>query len=130
MSDFLYAVSLLGLWSNMSSCDSELDIEPNGENVIYIVEIPIDFSNQSDGDIDPLLLDGNDAGDNNDDVNDGGFDGVDDNGNEINDDNISINSEQSDDDTSISSDDSLATTMPWEDYVQEYLEQLVEDIEE
>ena len=94
------------------------------------MEIPIDFSNQSDGDIDPLLLDGNDAGDNNDDVNDGGFDGVDDNGNEINDDNISINSEQSDDDTSISSDDSLATTMPWEDYVQEYLEQLVEDIEE
>ena len=78
MSDFLYAVSLLGLWSNMASCDSEQDIEPNGENVIYIVEIPIDFSNQSDGDIDPLLLDGNDAGDNNDDVNDGGFDGVDD----------------------------------------------------
>ena len=109
--------------------DSEQDVEPNGENFIYIVEIPIDFSNESEGDIDPLLLDGNDAGDN-DDVNDGVCDGVDDNANEINDDNISINTEQSDDDMSISSDASLATTMPWEDYVQEYLEQLVEDIEE
>ena len=89
----------------------------------------IEFSNESEGDIDPLLLDGNDAGDN-DDVNDGVRDCVDDNANETNDDTISISSEQSDDNMSISSDASLATTMPWEDYVQEYLEQLVEDIEE
>ena len=97
------------------------DIAPNGENFIYIVETPIDFSNESEGDIDPLLLDGNDAGDN-DDVNDGVGDGVDDNANETNDDNMSISSEQSD--------ASLASTVPWEDYVQEYLEELLEDIEE
>ena len=52
MSDFLYAVSLLGLRLNMASYDSEQDIEPNGEKFIYIVEIPIDFSNESEGDID------------------------------------------------------------------------------
>ena len=114
------------------------------------MEIPIDFSNESEGDIDPLILDGNYAGDNddvndgvcdgvddnagdNDDVNDGFCDGVDDNANETNDDDISISNEQNDDNMSIiseQSDASLASTVPWEDYVQEYLEGLLEDIEE
>ena len=96
------------------------------------METPIDFSNESEGDIDPLLLDGNDAGDN-DDVNNGVGDGVDDNANETNDDDISISNEQNDDNMSIiseQSDASLASTVPWEDYVQEYLEGLLEDIEE
>ena len=63
------------------------------------------------GDIDPLLLDVNDAGDNdgvddneddhdgvgdNEDDHDGVGDGVDDNANESNDDNISVSSKQSD----------------------------------
>ena len=113
------------------------DIAPNGQNFIYIVETPIDFSNEEVGDIDPLLLDVNDAGDNdgvddneddhdgvgdNEDDHDGVGDGVDDNANETNDDNMSISSEQSD--------ASLASTVLWEDYVQEYLEELLEDIEE
>ena len=99
------------------------DIAPNGENFIYIVETPIDFSNESVGDIDPLLLDVNDAGDN-DGVDDSkvDHDGVGDNANESNDDNISVSSEQSD--------ASLASTVRSENYVQEFLEKFLEDIEE
>ena len=95
------------------------DIAPNGENFIYIVETPIDFSNESVGDIDPLLLDINDAGDNDGvDDNEDDHDGVGDNANESNDDNVSVSSEQSD--------VSLVSTVLWEDYLQEFLE----DIEE
>ena len=95
------------------------DIAPNGPNFIYIVETPIDFSNEEVGDIDPLLLDVNDAGDNDGvDDNEDDHDGVGDNANESNDDNISVSSEQSD--------VSLASTVLWEDYLQEFLE----DIEE
>ena len=71
------------------------------------------------GDIDPLLLDVNDAGDNDGvDDNEDDHDGVGDNANESNDDNISVSSEQSD--------VSLVSTVLWEDYLQEFLE----DIEE
>ena len=95
------------------------DIAPNGPNFIYIVETPIDFSNEEVGDIDPLLLDVNDAGDNDGvDDNEDDHDGVGDNANESNDDNVSVSSEQSD--------VSLASTVLWEDYLQEFLE----DIEE
>ena len=107
------------------------DIAPNGPNFIYIVETPIDFSNEEVGDIDPLLLDVNDDGDNDgvddndEDDHDGvgdndedDHDGVGDNANESNDDNVSVSSEQSD--------VSLASTVLWEDYLQEFLE----DIEE
>ena len=71
------------------------------------------------GEIDPLLLDVNDAGDNDGvDDNEDDHDGVGDNANESNDDNISVSSEQSD--------ASLASTVLWEDYLEEFLE----DIEE
>ena len=83
---------------------------------------PIDFSNEEVGEIDPLLLDVNDvndAGDNDGaDDNEDDHDGVGDNANESNNDNISVSSEQSD--------VSLASTVLWEDYLQEFLE----DIEE
>ena len=74
-----------------------------------------------------------DHGDGDDKYDDGVGDGVDDNANETNDDDISISNEQNDDNMSIiseQSDASLASTVPWEDYVQEYLEGLLEDIEE
>ena len=94
------------------------DIAPNGENFIYNVETPIDFSNESVGD--PVLLDVNDAGDNDGiDDNADDHDGVGDNANESNDDNVSVSSEKSD--------VSLASTVLWEDlFIQEFLE----DIEE
>ena len=95
------------------------DIAPNGPNFIYIVETPIDFSNEEVGDIDPLLLDVNDAGDNDGvDDNEDDHDGVGDNANESNDDNISVSSEQSD--------ASLASTVLWEDYLQEFSENIEE----
>ena len=97
------------------------DIAPNGPNFIYIVETPIDFSNEEVGEIDPLLLDVNDvndAGDNDGvDDNEDDHDGVGDNANESNDDNISVSSEQSD--------ASLASSVLWEDYLEEFLEDIV-----
>ena len=108
------------------------DIAPKGPNFIYIVESHIDFSNEEVGDIDPLLLDVNDDGDNDgvddndEDDHDGvgdndedDHDGVGDNANESNDDNdadnVSVSSEQSD--------ISLASTVLLEDvFIQEFLE--------
>ena len=79
--------------------------------------MPIDFSNEEVDDIDPLLLDVNDAGDNDGvDDNEDDHDGVGDNANESNDDNISVSSEQSD--------ASLASTVLWEDYLEEFLEDI------
>ena len=106
------------------------DIAPNGRNFIYIVETPIDFSNEEEGDIDPLLLDVNDGVDDNDDLDVGDNDeydlyGVGDNGNE-NDDN------DNDDNASEQSDDSMVSTVLWDDmYIHKFLEsEYFEDREE
>ena len=106
------------------------DIAPNGPNFIYIVETPIDFSNEEVGEIDPLLLDVNDGVDDNDDLDVGDNDeydlyGVGDNGNE-NDDN------DNDDNASEQSDDSMVSTVLWDDmYIHEFLEsEYFEDREE
>ena len=80
---------------------------------IYIVETPIDYSNDAEGDIDPLQLevnDNNDADDNDDDEDD--HDGLVDNANDNDSDSVSV-----------SSDISLASTVVLDEaFFQDFLE--------
>ena len=100
---------------------------------IYIVDMPIDFSYEDVGDIDPLLLDVNDDGDNDgvDDNDEDDHDGVGDNDEDDHDgvgDNVNESNDDNDaDNVSVSSDISLASTVLREGvaedaFIQDFLE--------